>query len=144
MVHRIDAKDGVERIIIERQSGIGVRDFERYPISLIGVRHTQVRGSDSRFVGVDPRHSAIHFIGDIPRGSAGPTGDFENVMLRPKIKPRNKPIVFLDCGPTVLANVPTGSLLTNRLKDLFGEMAVRAVEKINAFRHSEDLSVDRM
>jgi hypothetical protein len=65
-------------------------------------------------------------------------------MLRSKIKPRNEPIIFLDCGPTVLANVLTESLLTDRLKDLFGEMAVRAVKEINAFRHGEGLSIDRM
>ena len=61
-------------------------------------------------------------------------------MLRSKIKPRNESIVFLYCGPTVLANVLTESLLTDRLKDLFGEMAVRAVKEINAFRHGEGLS----
>ena len=66
------------------------------------------------------------------------------MMLRSKIKPRKEPIVFLDCGPTVLANVLTESLLTDRLKDLFGEMAVRAVKEINAFCHGEGLSVDRM
>jgi hypothetical protein len=65
-------------------------------------------------------------------------------MLRSKIKPRKKPIVFVDCGPTVLANVLTESLIANRLKDLFGEMAVRAVEKINAFRHGHGLSVSGM
>jgi hypothetical protein len=53
-----------------------------------------------------------------------------------KIKPRNEPVVFLECGPTVLANILTKSFLTNRLKDLFGEMAVSAVEEINAFRHA--------
>jgi len=64
-------------------------------------------------------------------------------MLRSDIKPRNEPIVFLDRGPTVLANVLTKSFLTNRLKDLFGEMAVR-VEEINPFRHGQLLLVDRM
>jgi hypothetical protein len=43
-----------------------------------------------------------------------------------------------------LANVLTEGLLTDRLKDLFGEMAVSAVEKINAFCHGKRLSVDRM
>ena len=65
-------------------------------------------------------------------------------MLGSKIKPRNKPIIFLDRGPTVLANVVTESFLTDRLKDLFGEMAVRAIKEINAFCHGEGLSVDRM
>jgi hypothetical protein len=65
-------------------------------------------------------------------------------MLRSKIKPRKETIVFLDCGPTVLANVLTECLLTDRLKDLFGEMAVRAIKEINAFCHGEGLSVDRM
>jgi DNA helicase IV len=71
------------------------------------------------------------------RGSAGATGDFENVMLRSKIKLRNEPIVFLYRSPTVLANVLAESLLTDRLKDLFGEMAVRVVKEINAFCHGE-------
>ena len=66
------------------------------------------------------------------------------MMLRSKIKPRKEPIVFLDCGPTVLANVLTESLLTDRLEDLFGEMAVSAIKEINAFCHGEDLSIDRM
>ena len=144
MVHRVDAKDRVEGIIIERQWGIGVRDFKCYPISLIGAGDAQSGGSDSCLIGVDARDSATHAIGEIPRGSAGATSDFENVMLRSKIKPRNEPIVFLDCGPTVLANVLTESLLTDRLKDLFGEMAVRAIKEINAFCHGEGLSVDRM
>ena len=144
MIHRVDAKDRVEGIIIERQRGIGVRDFKCYPISLIGVGNALSGGSDSCLIGVDARDSATHAIGEISRGSAGATGDFENVMLRSKIKPRNEPIVFLDCGPTVLANVLTESLLTDRLKDLFGEMAVRAVKEINAFCHGEGLSVDRM
>ena len=61
-------------------------------------------------------------------------------MLRSKIKPRNELIVFLYRGPTVLANVMTESFLTDRLKNLFGEMAVRAVKEINAFRHGEGLS----
>jgi hypothetical protein len=65
-------------------------------------------------------------------------------MLRSKIKPRKEPIVFLDRGPTVLANVLTKSLLTDRLKDLFGEMAIRAIKEINAFCHGEGLSVGRM
>ena len=65
-------------------------------------------------------------------------------MLRSKIKPRKEPIVFLDRGPTVLANVLTECLLTDRFKDLFGEMAIRAVKEINAFRHGEGLSVNRM
>jgi hypothetical protein len=65
-------------------------------------------------------------------------------MLRSKIKPRNEPIVVLYRSPTVLANVLTESLLTDRLKDLFGEMAVRAVKEINAFCHGECLSVDRI
>ena len=82
----------------------------------------------------------LTLIGEIPRRSAGATGDFENVMLRSKIKPRNESIVFLYGSPTVLANVLTESLLTDRLKDLFGEMAVRAVKEINAFCHGEGLS----
>ena len=65
-------------------------------------------------------------------------------MLRAKIKPRNETVVFVDCGPTVLANVLTESFLTNRLKDLLGEMAVGAVKEINAVCHGEGLSVDRM
>jgi hypothetical protein len=144
MVHRIDAKDRVEGIIIERQWGIGVRDFKCYSISLIGAGHAQSGGSDSCLIGVDARDSATHAIGEIPRGSTGATGDFENVMLGSKIKPRKEPIVFLDCGPTVLANVLTESLLTDRLKHLFSEMAVRAIKEINAFCHGEVLSVDRM
>jgi hypothetical protein len=142
MVHRVDAKDCVEGIIIERQSGIGVRDFKCYPISLIGVGHAQSGGSDSCLIGVYARNAATHAIGEIPRRSAGATGDFENVMLGSKIKPRNEPIVFLDRSPTVLANVLTESLLTDRLKDLFGEMTVRAVKEINAFRHGEGLSTE--
>ena len=118
MIHRVDAKERVEGIIIERQSGIGVRDFKCYPISLIGPGYALSGGSDSCLIGVDARDSATDAIGDIPRGSAGATGDFENVMLRSKIKPRKEPIVFLDCGPTVLANVLTERLLTDRLKDL--------------------------
>jgi hypothetical protein len=144
MVHRIDAKERVERIIIERQWGIGIRDFKSYAISLIGAGHALTGGSDSCLICVDARDSAIRAISNIPRGSAGATGDFENVMLSKKFKPRNEPIVFLDCGLTVLANVLTESLLTDCLKDLFGEMAVRAVEEINAFCHGEGLSIDRM
>jgi hypothetical protein len=140
MVHRIDAKDRVEGIVIEGQWGIGVRDFEYYPIGLIGAGNTLSGGSDSCLIGVDARDLAIHTIGEIPRGSAGATSDFENVMLRSKIKPRNEPIVFFYCGPTVLANVLTESFFTDCLKDLFGEMAVRAVKKINAFCHCEGLS----
>jgi hypothetical protein len=140
MIHRIDAKDRIEGIITERQWGIGVRDFKCYPISLIGAGHALSGGSDSCLIGVDACDSATHAIGKIPRRSARATGDFENVMLRSKIKPRNEPIVFLYCSPTVLANVLTESLLTNRFEDLFGEMAVRAVKEINAFRHGEGLS----
>jgi hypothetical protein len=39
-----------------------------------------------------------------------------------------------------VANVLTESLLTDRLKHLLGEMAVRAIKEINAFRHGERLS----
>jgi hypothetical protein len=144
MVHRVDAKERVKGIIIERQWGIGVRDFKCYPISLIGVGHAQSGGSDSCLIGVDARDSATHLVGEIPRGSAGTTSDFENVMLRSKIEPRDESIVFLHRSPTVLANVLTESFLTDRLKNLFGEMAVRAVKEINAFRHGDRLSVDRM
>jgi hypothetical protein len=142
MVHRVDANERVEGIIIERQWGVGVRDFKCYPISLIGVGHAQNGGSDSCLIGVYARDSATHAIGEIPRRSAGATGDFENVMLRSKIKPRNEPIVFLYRRPTVLANVLTESLLTDRFEDLFGEMTVRAVKEINAFRHGEGLSTE--
>ena len=144
MVHRVDAKDRVKGIIIERQWGIGVRDFKCYSISLIEAGQAQSGGSDSCFIGVDARDSATHALGEILCGSARATGYFENVMLRSKIKPRKKSIVFLDCGPTVLANVPTESFCTDRLKDLFGEMAVRAIKEINAFCHGEGLSVDRI
>ena len=65
-------------------------------------------------------------------------------MLRYKVKPRNEPVVFLYRGPTVLANILTKSFLTDRFKDLFREMAVRAVEEINPFRHRQVLLVDRM
>jgi hypothetical protein len=65
-------------------------------------------------------------------------------MFRSKIKPGKELIVFLGRGPTVLANVLTESFLTDRLKDLFGEMAVRAIKEISAFCHGEGLSVDRM
>jgi hypothetical protein len=142
MVHRVDAKKRVKGVVIERQSGVGVRDFKSYPISLIGAGHALSGGSDSCLIGVDARDSATHAIGEIPRRSAGATGDFENVMLRSKIKPRKEPIVFIDCGPTVLTNVLTESLLTNRFEDLFGEMTVRAVKEINAFRHGEGLSTE--
>ena len=138
MVHRVDAKDRVERIIIERQWRIGVRDFKCYPISLIGAGHALSGGSDSCLIGVDARDSATHAIGEILRWSARATGDFENVMLRSKSEPRNEPIVFLNCGPTVLANVLTESFLTNRLKDLLREMSVGAVKEINAFCHGAE------
>jgi hypothetical protein len=144
MVHRVDAKDRVEKIIIERQWGIGIRDFKCYPISLIGTGDAQIGSSDSCLIGVNARDSATHAIGEIPRRSAGSTSDFESVMLRSKIKPRKEPIIFLDCSPTVLANVLTESLLTDRLKDLFGEMAVSAIKEINSFCHGEGLSVDRI
>src|SRR6267378_611254 len=104
MVHRVDAKDRVEGIIIERQWRIGVRDFKCYPISLIGAGYAQSGGSDSRLIGVYARDAATHAVGEIPRRSAGSTGDFEDVMLGSKIKPRNEPIVFLYSSPTVLAN----------------------------------------
>ena len=58
-------------------------------------------------------------------------------MLRSKIEPRDESTVFLYCGPTVLANVLTESFLTNRLKNLLGEMAVGTVKEINAFYHGE-------
>jgi hypothetical protein len=144
MIHRVDANDRVEGVIIERQWGIGVRDFKCYPISLIGTGHALSGGSNSCLIGVDARDSTTHAVGEISRPSAGSTSDFENVTLRAKIKPRKKPIVFLDCGPTVLPNVLTESLLTDRFKDLLGEMAVRAVKEIDAFCHSECLSVDRI
>src|SRR5205809_8144252 len=100
MVHRVDTKDRVEGIVIERQWGIGVRDFKCYPISLIGAGHAQSGGSDSCLIGVDARDSAPHPIGEIPRGSARAPNDFENVMCRSKLKPRKEAIVFLDPGPT--------------------------------------------
>ena len=134
MVHRVDAKERVKGVIIERQWGIGVRDFKCYPISLIGVCHAQSGGSDSCLIGVDARDSATHLVGEIPRGSTGATSDFENMMLRSKVEPRNESIVFLYRSPTVLANVLTKSLLTDRFEDLFGKMAVRAVKQIDAFR----------
>jgi hypothetical protein len=65
-------------------------------------------------------------------------------MLRSKIKPRNEPIVFLGRGLPVLANVLTESLLTDLRRNLFGEMTVGAIKKINAFCHGEGLSIDRM
>jgi hypothetical protein len=139
MVHRVDAKDRVEGIIFERQWRIGVRDSKSYAISLTRAGHARRGGSDSYLIGVDARDSTIRAIGKIPRGSARATGDFENAMLRSKIKQRNEPIVFVDCGPTVLANVLPESFLTDRLKDLFGEVAVRAVKEINAFCHGKDL-----
>jgi len=139
MVHRIDAKDRVEGIIIERQWRIGVRDFKCYPIVMIGAGHAQIGGSDSCLIGVNARDSATHASGEIPRGSAGATSYFENMMLRSKVKPGKELIVFLDRSPTVLANVLAECLLTDRLKDLFGEMAVRAIEEINAFCHGENL-----
>ena len=144
MVHRVDAKDRVEGIIIERQWGIGVRDFKCYPISLIGAGHAQSGGSDSCLIGVYARDSTTHAIGEISRGSTGSTSYFEDVMFWSKVKPGKEQIVFLDRSPTVLANVLAECLPTDRLKDMFGEMAVRAVEEINAFRHGENPSVDRM
>src|SRR5262249_47198099 len=139
-----DAKDAIKRIIIERQSRIGVCGLECDPISKIGVSHAQSGGSDSCLICVDARDSAGHAICHISGGSTRPPGDLENVMVRSKIKPRNESIVFLHRGPTVLANVLTKSFLTNCLKDIFREMAVRAVEEINAFRHDQNLPVDRM
>src|SRR6478609_8043667 len=88
--------------------------------------HALVSGSDSCLIRVDTVDAATNATREIPRRSAGATGDLENVMLRAKIKPRNETVVFVDCGPTVLANVLTESFLTNRLKDLLGEMAVGA------------------
>src|SRR5262245_13833890 len=135
MVHRIDAKNRVEGITIERQSGIRIRHFNRDPISESSVGHALSGGSDSCLIGIDARNSATCGFGQIPRRSAGATGDFENMMLRSEVKPRNKPIVFVGCGPTVLANVLAESFFSYCLKDLLGKMAVRAVEEINAFRH---------
>jgi hypothetical protein len=140
MVHRVDAKKPVKEIILERQSGIGVRDFKGYPISRIRVGYAQGGRSDSCFIGVYARDSTIHAAGEILRGSTGATSDFENMMLRSKVEPRNESIVFLYRSPTVLANVLTKGLLTDRFEDLFGKMAVRAVKQINAFRHDEGLS----
>ena len=131
----------VEGIIVEWQHRVGVCDFKCYPISLIGSWPGSERsGSDSCLICVDACDSATHAIGEIPRWSAGATGDFENVVLRSKIKPRDEAIVFLDCRPTVLANVLIESLLTDCFEDLFGEMAVRVVKQINAFCHGERLS----
>jgi len=144
VVHRVDAKHRVEEIIVEWQSGIRVCDFECYPIGLTGPRHALVSGSDSCLIRVDAGDAATHATREIPRRSAGATGDLENVMLRAKIKPGKELIVLLDRGPTVLANVLTESLLTDCLKDLFREMAVGAVKEIKAFCHGEGLSVDRM
>src|SRR5262245_27872275 len=107
MVHRVDAKDSVEGIIIERQSRIGVRDFERNPIGQIGVGHALSGRSDPCLIGVDTGDSAIHPISEVSRWSAGTTGGFENVVFRPKIKPRNEPIVFVYRSPTVLTNILT-------------------------------------
>jgi hypothetical protein len=46
-------------------------------------------------------------------------------------------MVFVDCGPTVLANVLTKRFLTDRFQDLLGEMAVGAIKEIDAFCHGE-------
>src|SRR4029077_2856983 len=95
MVHRVDAKKTVKGVILERQSGIGVRDFKGYPISRIGVGYAQGGSNDSSLIGVDARDSTIPAAGEIPRGSTGATSDFENMMLRSKVEPRNESIVFL-------------------------------------------------
>jgi hypothetical protein len=58
-------------------------------------------------------------------------------MLRSQIKPRKEAVVFLDRIPTVLTNIPTERFFADRLQDLFGEMAVRAIEEINPFCHRE-------
>src|SRR5438046_10147829 len=100
-------------------------------MSLIGAGHALTGGSDSCLICVDACDSATHAMGKIPRGSAGATGDFENVMLRSKIKPRDEAIVFLYCGPNVLVNVMTESIITDRFEELFGEMTVRVITAIN-------------
>jgi hypothetical protein len=137
MIHRVDTKDCIERIVIERQYGIGVCGFKRDSIGEIGPGHALSSGSDSCLIRVYTGDSTTCGAGQVPGGSAGATGDFQNVMLRLKIQPRYEAIVFVGCGPTVLADVLTERLLANCLKDLLSEMAVRAVEEINAFRHSD-------
>ena len=82
MVHRVDAKKPVKEIILERQSGIGVRDFKGYAISRIGVGHALSGVGDSCLIGIDARDPAIRVIGQIPRGSTGATSDFENMIAQ--------------------------------------------------------------
>jgi hypothetical protein len=137
MIHRVDTKDCIERIVIERQYGIGVCGFKRDSIAEIGPGHALSSGSDSCLIRVYTGDSTTCGAGQVSGGSAGATGDFQNVMLRLKIQPRYEVIVFIGCGPTVLADVLTERLPANCLKDLLSEMAVRAVEEINAFRHSD-------
>ncbi len=137
MIHRIDAKDRVERIIIKGQPGIRVCHGKGYSICLIGVGCPLSSRSDSGFICVDARNSATQAIDEITCRSAGAASHFKSVMLRSQIKPRKEAIVFVDRIPTVLTNVLTKCFLADRLQDLFREMAVRAIEEINALCHCE-------
>ena len=122
MIHRIDAKDRVERVINERQSRIRVRDGKAYPIGLIQFGRPLSGRINSCFICVDSRNSATQAIGEIACGPAGTASDFKNVMLGQKIKPRKETIIFFNRIPTILANVLTECFFADRFQNLPGEV----------------------
>jgi hypothetical protein len=144
MIHRIDAKDPVERVINERQSRIRVRDGKAYPIGVVQFGRPLSGRINSCFICVDSRNSATQAIRKVACGPTGTASDFKNVMLGQKIKPRKETIIFLNRIPTILANVLAEYFFADRFQNLPGEVAVGAVEQINALRHLLGLSINTM
>jgi hypothetical protein len=57
------------------------------------------------------------------------------VIVSGEAEPGEKTVVFINRHPAVLTDIHAKGFLADDVEDVLGEVAVRAVEQIDAFRH---------
>jgi len=92
-------------------------------------------GRDSALVRVDASDATAGRAREVARGTARPAGDFERVTGGGQLERGDERVVLVDRRPTVLTDVDAEGLLADRIEDLGREVALRAVEEVDSFRH---------
>jgi hypothetical protein len=105
MIDSVNAGDRVEAVFPERQRPIGVRTVKLSAVGESAFGRQRSRRPNAIFFHIDANNRASAFCGYSQSWAAGAAGYIKQSLPRGELEPRDEPILFISCKPTVLPDV---------------------------------------
>jgi hypothetical protein len=135
MIHRVDAQQCVEGVVIEWQRARRIRHHEFQTLRETRTGCRTVGGLHATRIGVQTRHATTRLPGEVQCRTPGAAGNLYYMGLVAEAQRLDEAFVFVGRDPAVLADVLAERRRTHRRQHLFGEVCVGVVKEVYTRGH---------